>query len=84
MFIECTDKNEKQRLVNSTTSCINKNIEKIADYYKDNSFSFDRRNAAASDENLIDNLIELALNNQNVQKIFKDQIGKIYAAIKIG
>ena len=72
MFIECRDKNEKQRLVNSIISCINKNIEKIADYYKEHSLFSDSRNAAVADENVIDNLIDLALNNENIQKIFKD------------
>ena len=80
------DKNEKQRIINSIITCINSNINKILKYSKENSDYSSSKGGDNDDEKEerknIDMLIELALNS--IERIFKDDVGMIYVAIRLG
>lgn len=70
---------ERKKITNSIITCINKNIDEIVELSKQ-----DNSNDRASDENSkVANLISLTLKPENIEKLFKDQYGKPYVAVRL-
>lgn len=71
---------ERTKMINSIITCINQNTDVIYEHVqKTNS------NVLKSEEsNKVDNLIELALKPENIDKVFKDQYDKIFVAVRTG
>jgi len=77
------EKEEKKKdIVNSIVTCINKNIDKISEYYKEYCRLGD--DELGSENRLEDILVSLALSPENNERLFKDQYGKPFAAIRLG
>ncbi len=73
---------ESHKIINSIITCINSNIENIFVFYKENTL-----NLTTSDKDgksNVDTLIKLALEPENTEKLFKDQNGKVHAAVRLG
>jgi hypothetical protein len=83
ILVEYKDKEGKQKIVNSIVTCINKNINIISQYSKENS-NTKKDDEKDEESKKIDILINLALNSENIQNIFKDQVGMVHAAIRLG
>lgn len=82
ILLDLQTEEEKKRVVNSIITCINRNVDKIFEYWKE---ACESRNADPSGENgIVDILVSLALNPENIEKLFKDQYGKPFAAIRLG
>ena len=90
IFAGYKNKEERQKLINCIITCINNNITKIFEYYKERSSLSKSRlitssSSAAEEEgeenNKADVLIDLASSPENVEKFFKDQNRRIFAAI---
>ena len=93
IFAGYKNKEERQKLINCIITCINNNITKIFEYYKERSSLSKSRlitssSSAAEEEgeenNKADVLIDLASSPENVEKFFKDQNRRIFAAIRLG
>jgi hypothetical protein len=85
IIIEVKNDEEKQRQINSIITCINSNIGKISEYSKENSSSSSYESSSNEDENnKIDILVNLSLNPENTEKLFKDQYDRVYAGVRLG
>ena len=73
---------DRQRSINSIITCINSNISRISDHCKE---YFSLLSNDSRDENgKVDNLINLALKQENTENLFKDQYDRVYAAVRLG
>ena len=71
---------ERKKIINMIITCINKNIDRITEQFKqDNS-----NDLKSNENNKVDNLITLALNPAKIEKLFIDQYDTPHAAFRLG
>jgi hypothetical protein len=76
----CKDNAAKNNTINLIITCINKNTDKICEHCK----QIDSNETILFENDKVEDLIELALSSANLEKLFKDQYGKPYAAVRLG
>ena len=89
ILVEYKKVEDKQKLINSIITCVNSNIDKIFEYCKKTSTSNLSNDAIGDDSkgdesSKVDTLINLALKQENTERFFKDQNGRVYAAVRLG
>lgn len=75
------DKDEKRKIINAIITCINRNIDLISKQCEQSTKAIA---AIREESNKVDELIKIVLESENTEKLFKDQYGKPFAAVKIG
>jgi hypothetical protein len=84
-FTEFQDKDKKTNLISSIITCINYNVNEISKHFEQTDPSSNPEEISTRNESgKIDNLIHLALDPESLEKLFKDQYGKPFAAIRLG
>ena len=73
------NEDERKKIISSIVTCINKNIDKITEHVKHHP-----KHKDSDEKGIVDNLVTLALNPENAEKIFNDQYGKPYALVNVG
>lgn len=71
---------ERTKIINSIITCINQNTDAIYEYCQ----KADSNSLKSDESNKVDNLIEIALKPENIDKVFKDQYEKPFAAVRLG
>ena len=71
---------ERRKIINSIITCINRNIDVISEIGIQSSQT---RFNINEESNKVDELIKLVLESENTEKLFNDQYGKPFAAVRI-
>ncbi len=78
VILEC-QKSKKLAVINSVLSCINRNIVCIKDSQKLNQDNEKFENSSSART-----IVELASKKENTERLFKDQYGRSYVAVRLG